>query len=158
MSDSQTFWVYVLLSQRTGLHYIGSTGDLDDRLIRHNAGRSKTTKADLPRTLVYGEKFDSRAAAYRRELEIKSWKSRRLIDQLVVIEHSDLSEGRPDKSGSSAPTSNFFPKMGATGWNPVARLAGRGVRQPSETVSAKRASADRLLQNPYKPMCVNWPC
>jgi len=152
MSDSQTFWVYVLLSQRTGLHYIGSTGDLDDRLIRHNAGRSKTTKADLPRTLVYGEKFDSRAAAYRRELEIKSWKSRRLIDQLVGIEHSDLSEVVPtsrDRARQLPIFSQRWVPLGGTQWH--AWLAG------ASGSLAKRSPQSGHLPTVFSKIRIN-PC
>ena len=37
------FHVYILLSEKTGKFYIGSTGNLEDRLSRHTTGRSKAT-------------------------------------------------------------------------------------------------------------------
>jgi hypothetical protein len=38
------FYVYVLKSAETGHRYVGPCEDLDDRLLRHNAGESNATK------------------------------------------------------------------------------------------------------------------
>jgi len=81
------FSVYILKSKVDGSFYIGQTNDINDRLIRHNSGRSKFTKSKKPWDLVYSEKFNSRSKALQREKEIKSWKSSKLINKL--IEHSD---------------------------------------------------------------------
>ncbi|MDD3787102.1 MAG: GIY-YIG nuclease family protein [Petrimonas sp.] len=75
--------MYILQSEKTGKFYIGSTGNLEDRLLRHNSGRSKSTKADLPWKLLYTETFLSRSEAMRRESEIKRWKSHEKIVRLV---------------------------------------------------------------------------
>ena len=79
------YYVYVLQSEKNGCYYVGSTGDLDDRLKRHNNGESKSTKPFAPYSLVYKEKFDSLPAARRREFEIKKKKSRRYIEELIDL-------------------------------------------------------------------------
>ena len=77
------YTVYILESERTGRYYVGSTGDLEERLARHNQGRSKYTKADVPWRVVYTEQVETRALAMRREQQIKRRKSRKYIEELV---------------------------------------------------------------------------
>jgi len=74
-------FVYILQSTKDGTYYIGSTNDLSDRIIRHNQGRSKYTKSKRPWEVVYSEEFDDRASAVNREKELKSWKSKHLIEK-----------------------------------------------------------------------------
>jgi len=78
-----TYFVYVLKSVEKGIYYIGSTGDLKDRLERHNSGRSKFTGSGKPWKLIYTEEFESRSDAVRREKELKSWKSRKRLEELI---------------------------------------------------------------------------
>ena len=78
------FYVYIIQSEKNQKFYVGSTGNLDDRMIRHNSGRSKATSVGIPWKLIYTEKFETRSQAYRREMEIKSWKSHDRILQLVA--------------------------------------------------------------------------
>ena len=77
------FHVYILQSEKTGRYYIGSTGNLADRLERHTNGRSKATMRGCPWNLVFTEEYNTRREAYHREMEIKSWKSHTRIAQLV---------------------------------------------------------------------------
>jgi len=77
------FHVYILQSEATTKYYIGSTGNLSDRLLRHNSGRSKATKQGIPWKLIYTEVFESRSEAYQREMELKSWKSHSRIENLI---------------------------------------------------------------------------
>jgi putative endonuclease len=77
------YWVYILQSEKDGSFYIGHTADLDERIQRHNQGRSPYTEAKLPWKLIYQEEFHSRSEAMRREHEIKEKKSRAYIDYLV---------------------------------------------------------------------------
>ena len=53
------------------------------RLLRHNGGRSKYTKAGLPWELVYAEYFLTRGEAVKREKAIKRRKSRKYIESLI---------------------------------------------------------------------------
>ena len=77
------FYVYILFSPSLNRHYIGHTGQLDDRLFRHTNSGSKSTKAAHDWQLVYSESYPSRADAMKRESFIKKQKSRRFIETLI---------------------------------------------------------------------------
>ena len=47
------FFTYILYSPSSDKYYIGSSGDLNGRLQRHNQGRSKATKYGIHWKLVY---------------------------------------------------------------------------------------------------------
>jgi len=68
------FYVYIIQSELDGSYYIGSTQDLDERLKRHNQGRSKYTKPKRPWKLTYCEEFFDRSSAMKREQEINRHK------------------------------------------------------------------------------------
>jgi putative endonuclease len=84
----QSFHVYVLRSAVTGRSYVGSTGDLNDRLRRHNDGRSKATKHGVPWELIHSEEFATKSQAVQRELFLKSGKGR---DELARLEDGRLT-------------------------------------------------------------------
>lgn len=81
------YFTYILQSDSTGRYYIGSTDNLDRRLAQHNDPDykvSKTTKRFKgPWKLVYAGPFQTRAKAMAREKQIKSWKSRKAIQELI---------------------------------------------------------------------------
>ena len=79
------YYIYILQSEVDGSYYIGQTNNLEDRLRRHNEGRSNYTRSKKPWKLVYTEKFNSRKEAVRREVEIKSKKRRFFIEQLIAL-------------------------------------------------------------------------
>ena len=76
-------YVYILKSLKDGTFYVGSTQDLSERLNRHNQGRTKYTKPKRPWELVYHEEHPDRSSAVKRELEIKTRKSKRFIEKLL---------------------------------------------------------------------------
>lgn len=66
------FCVYILRCSDGSL-YTGITGDLRERLARHNEGRaSKYTRSRLPVSVSYVEEAKNLKAALRREFEIKN--------------------------------------------------------------------------------------
>jgi putative endonuclease len=77
------YWVYILKSSKSGKYYVGHTGNLSDRLQRHNEGRSLSTKAAGPWQCVHTEEYRGRTEAIRREKEIKSKKKRGYIETLI---------------------------------------------------------------------------
>ena len=77
------YHVYILQSTVDGSYYVGSTQDLNERLDRHNQGRSKYTKSKRPWQLVYDEEYPDRSSATNREYEIKGKKRKAFIDQLI---------------------------------------------------------------------------
>ena len=70
------FHLYVLQSIKTNRHYIGSCGDLENRLKKHNAGSVRSTKPFRPWKIVYIETFSTNAEARKKEYELKhnTWK------------------------------------------------------------------------------------
>jgi putative endonuclease len=78
------FHVYIIQSDVDGSLYVGHTVNIDDRLSRHNQGRSKYTKPKRPWKLVFCEPFDTRALAMQRERELKSLHSKELLLKLIV--------------------------------------------------------------------------
>ena len=78
------FHLYILRSLKNGKYYVGSTKDVEKRLRQHNDGKTKSIKAFVPYELVYKEVYSSYSQARKRELYIKSRKSRKFIDELVV--------------------------------------------------------------------------
>ena len=82
------YFVYILQSERDGTYYVGQTTNVDERVRRHNQGRSSYTRGRGPWVLVYQEEVSSRSEAARREREIKKRKERDYIEQLVRASRS----------------------------------------------------------------------
>jgi putative endonuclease len=76
------YYTYVLRSLKTGIRYVGSSEDVEARLRRHNYGKVKFTRNHKPWKLVYSERYDSRAEAYKRELFLKSGQGRKYLDNI----------------------------------------------------------------------------
>jgi putative endonuclease len=76
-------FVYILQSEQTGGFYIGSTENLEERLRRHNQGRSVFTKPYRPWQLVYSEAVADRSAARKRERQLKALKSSHALMRLI---------------------------------------------------------------------------
>ena len=65
------YFIYLLECSDNSL-YCGHTGDLEQRIKRHNAGTGgRYTRTRLPVKLVYSEKVLGKKKAMRREMEIK---------------------------------------------------------------------------------------
>jgi putative endonuclease len=69
------FFLYILQNDISGSFYVGHTGNIQDRLKRHNENRSLYTKDKGAWSSVYIEEFGSRCDAARREEAIKKKKS-----------------------------------------------------------------------------------
>jgi putative endonuclease len=73
------FQVYILMNP-AGSTYVGQTADLARRLTQHNDPNCRLTlhtKRHVgPWRVIHSEEFPSRAAAMRRERELKSGKGR----------------------------------------------------------------------------------
>jgi len=78
------FYVYIIQSLKDESYYLGSTQNLEDRLDRHNQGRSTYTKSKRPWKLLYFEEFPDRSTAVRRENQIKRRKSHEFIEKLIA--------------------------------------------------------------------------
>jgi putative endonuclease len=63
--------VYILWSESLGKFYVGSTGNLEKRFIRHNKGQEKFTAKGIPWQLIWSNNYNSRSEAYGEEIRIK---------------------------------------------------------------------------------------
>jgi putative endonuclease len=73
--------VYILKSEITERYYVGITDNLDDRLQRHNEGRSKATKHGAPWKLVTFFEVEDRSEAMKLETKIKKQGARRFLER-----------------------------------------------------------------------------
>ena len=70
------FYVYILYNPLKKFIYIGYSEDLKQRIISHNKGENKSTKAYIPLALIHYEAYRNRTDAKRRELYLKTNKGR----------------------------------------------------------------------------------
>ena len=78
------FWyVYILVSNRDGRLYVGSTSDLDRRMADHSAGKNVSTAPRRPLELVYFEGHRSKIDALRRERYFKTTKGKVTLKQMI---------------------------------------------------------------------------
>lgn len=77
------YFVYVLKSLKDNKYYIGSTSNLDKRLVRHNKGWSRYTKNKGPFEVAYKEEYITLSETKKREHYVKSLKSKRVIEKLI---------------------------------------------------------------------------
>jgi putative endonuclease len=78
------FIVYILFSETKNRFYIGFTSSLEERLIRHNQKSKGFTGSVDDWKVVYTENYQTKELAHQRELQIKSWKSRIKIQELIL--------------------------------------------------------------------------
>ncbi|MET0467014.1 MAG: GIY-YIG nuclease family protein [Chitinophagaceae bacterium] len=83
------WYLYILYSPILDRYYVGYTGDeLAERLRRHNSKHRGFTGTAGDWRIVYTESFPDKLSAHQRELDIKRWKSRKKIEQLIGAQHS----------------------------------------------------------------------
>ncbi|MBU0531605.1 GIY-YIG nuclease family protein [Patescibacteria group bacterium] len=76
-------FVYILHSPEFDRYYIGSCGNMEERLEKHNSGATKSTRPFRPWVMIYQESFDTGTEARKRENQIKSYKGGEAFKQLV---------------------------------------------------------------------------
>ena len=76
---------YILFSASRNAFYVGHTcDDLSERLRKHNSNHKGFTGVNVDWEVVYFESFPDKSTAYKREREVKSWKSRKKLMELIV--------------------------------------------------------------------------
>ena len=90
-TSSTMCFVYILRSLKNNRYYIGSTNDMNRRLVEHNSGSSKYDKANFPFELVFKQEYCNLLLVRRIEHWLKRQKSRIFIDQIIL-------EGRINKA------------------------------------------------------------
>jgi len=70
------YYVYILHNSCKNFIYVGYSEDLKQRLVSHNKGENKSTKAHIPLELIHYEAYKNIRDAKRREAYLKSNKGR----------------------------------------------------------------------------------
>ena len=78
------YYCYVLYSEKLDKYYIGSTLDLEGRLQRHNTSNHGFTATGKPWEIRYFETFETKSEALKREIQLKSWKNRKSLEELIA--------------------------------------------------------------------------
>jgi len=75
---------YILFSESADKYYVGHTTEpIEERLRKHNSNHKGFTGKFADWIVVYTEVYASKQDAYRRELQVKKWKSRKMIEGLT---------------------------------------------------------------------------
>ena len=77
-------YLYILYSEKIDQYYVGQTADLDDRIFRHNAGKSLSTRKGVPWKLSISIPFETRSKAMKAEQWVKKMKSRQVIERVIL--------------------------------------------------------------------------
>ena len=77
------YYTYILYSAILDKYYIGSTNNLEERLSKHLSNHKGYTSRAKDWVVKYHELFATKTEARSREMQIKKWKSRKKIEQLI---------------------------------------------------------------------------
>lgn len=77
-------YVYILKSLTNDRYYVGSTDNLERRLIEHNSGKSKYTSLTRPFKLVFSIEYPTSKEAKQVEYKIKKLKSKKIIERIIL--------------------------------------------------------------------------
>jgi putative endonuclease len=94
-----SFYVYILYSAECDTFYIGSSENPDERLKKHLANHKGFTTKAKDWVICYTESFAQKSHALKREKQLKAWKNKTKIRQLVTLGQAERAS-RP-KSGES---------------------------------------------------------
>ncbi len=84
-------YIYILRCENDDI-YVGSTIDINDRVVRHKSGRGAVyTKHHKPEELIYTEEYDTYQEAFKRERQIKGW-SRAKKEALIAGDIEKLKQ------------------------------------------------------------------
>jgi putative endonuclease len=71
------YYIYILQSLKDKRTYVGYSHDIQNRLLRHNAGQVPATQNRRPLKLIFSESFETEQQVKQRELYWKSGAGRR---------------------------------------------------------------------------------
>ena len=80
--------VYILYSAILDKYYIGYTSNLEERLYKHLHSSKGFTSRAKDWIIVYHESYSTKSDALIREKQIKNWKNRSLIENLITIQRN----------------------------------------------------------------------
>ncbi len=65
------YYLYILKSLKDNKLYVGTTNNLEKRLLDHNSGKVKSTKSRRPLELVWSKTFNTLSDARKNEWKLK---------------------------------------------------------------------------------------
>jgi len=75
---------YIIYSAALDRYYVGHTTQaMEERLRKHLSNHSAWTSRAKDWRVVYQKQHADKSSAYRQELEVKGWKSRVRIEELL---------------------------------------------------------------------------
>ena len=77
------YFFYILYSEKIKKYYIGHTSDIVERIRKHNSNHKGFTGHKNDWELVYSEEYNLKTMAYSRERQVKNWKSKTKIIELI---------------------------------------------------------------------------
>jgi putative endonuclease len=77
-------FVYILFSVDLDRYYIGSAENIEERLKKHLGNHKGFTGKAKDWEIKYKKEFDTKDESLRREKQLKSWKNRTRIEQLIA--------------------------------------------------------------------------
>ena len=134
MVSERRYYVYIM-SSRSRVIYVGMTGYLMARVLRHRAGGGgEFTRKYRVHRLVYFESFQNVENAIARETEIKKWRREKKVE--LIRRESDLGGFGGGVGGSNKRGPPPQPL-------PTTRTArgGRGLREVTDSRFAARGRA-----------------
>lgn len=80
------YYVYIIYSEKLDRYYVGTTDNIEKRLIEHNTDfyKNSFTSRGIPWELKLKFQSQSSEKAYKLERFIKSMKSRKFIETLII--------------------------------------------------------------------------
>lgn len=131
------YFIYVLLSRRGWLFYIGFSANVFSRTQQHNAGLNISTARRRPLELIYYEAHRSRDDALRREHYFKTTKGKVTLRSIIR---------------SFLISINYFSHLGKSG--PAVYKRQRAVHGPAvypSAASGSRQGSSAVEQRTHKP-------
>ena len=108
----EMFYTYVLYSEKLTSFYKGESGNIVDRLNRHNSGYEKATQSGVPWTLVWKGEKATKSEAKLLERKLKNLSVKRTIEFILKckegIPSSDELLLLQKLSELSVPDANLF--------------------------------------------------
>ena len=77
------YYVYILRSKKTGIHYTGYTQNIDVRMKYHNSGKTRSLIKHIPLEIIRLEEYSALQEARTRERQIKKFKSGEAFKKLI---------------------------------------------------------------------------
>ena len=101
MAQPRTYYVYIMAS-KSRVIYIGVTGFLMNRVLRHRAGEGgEFTRRYRAHRLVYFQSFHNVGDAIARETELKTWRREKKV--MLIEERNPTWEDLAQGWGKPAP-------------------------------------------------------